>query len=388
MRFKESLVTAPLFSFTTVLVVLLAYLYTVGALARNVTGLHYLLGAHWPFGAVSAEGWPAQTLDVHPRLRLWLAQDAYRAGDLFGAADLLRPLVMGESDAAIDARRLLGRLWEEEGRLEDAIAIWRESGDAHALVNAAQRAQLNEQYVLALRAYEAADQVDPSVGKSALVNFLWRTMREPDEAEAVLLAGIERQPDSSARRQWLAQLGGLYQDQQRWHDAVGVYHALHQLQPEAIDPLIQLGWSHYYGGDGLEAALLHFQRATSVAPADGAGYFAIGQLLAAEKNFGLADKWFGEAVARERSNVTWQAAYAQNARQDGQPQAAIARNAQALQTLPDAHQLYFQLAELYAELGDFERAKTPLMQALALAGDAAPMAYHRQLETIQAELGE
>ena len=386
---NQSANTTSLLALIACTVALILILYIQGALTRNYIGLHYLLADRYILGKPSgSQLWDAAMLELHPRLHLWLAQDAFDAGDLSQAETLLQPLLATPNNLMIEAERLLGRLWAQQGRWEDAVAVWRTSGDAHALVEAGLQAQADAQLVQALTAFEAADQVNPSVGKSQLATFLWRTMQEPEEAAALLRAGIDSQPDSNQRRQWLSQLGALYQDQQQWSQAIALYEALHQLMPNATTPLIQLGWSHYKAGDDVAVALAQFQLATSVAPGDGAGYLAIGQLLATEKEFDAADPWFARAVAQTPTKLSWQLAYIGNARDNGQLDAAIDRSQQALQALPNAHQLYFALSELWLANGQPARAAAPLMKALALAGEAAPASYQQQLEKIQSALGK
>ncbi|MCB0099921.1 MAG: tetratricopeptide repeat protein, partial [Caldilineaceae bacterium] len=229
---NQSANTTSLLALIACTVALILILYIQGALTRNYIGLHYLLAdRHGLERASGSQPWDAAMLELHPRLRLWLAQDAFDAGDLSQAETLLQPLLATPDTMRFDAERLLGRIWAQQGRWEDAVAIWRTSGDAHALVEAGLQAQADAQLVQALTAFEAADQVNPSVGKSQLATFLWRTMQEPEEAAALLRAGIDSQPDSNQRRQWLSQLGALYQDQQQWSQAIALYEALHQLMP-------------------------------------------------------------------------------------------------------------------------------------------------------------
>lgn len=368
------------------LVLAAGLVFARGGIQRNLWSLRYL----WSDPSQPSTLADVEQLTQHnPRAHLWQAQDAFRAGDVALAETKIRPLIdSNQFDAPYlryDTMRLYAAILAEKGNVDQALTIWRDLEDISSLQDFANQAAAKENLTIALRSYEIAQALDPQASAFQLANFLWRSLKEPGEAEAVLSSALDQFPYAGEKQQWLHLLGRIYSSQERWSDAIPIYEHLQLLDSGDVTAALALGDAKAKRGDGPTEVLAQYQLAVAADPTRGEGYFAIGQLLAHSGEFQRADQWFQQAVDRRPENLNWQLTYATNARDLSNTESMRQRYRQIEIAFPDNHRAQMEAAWAYFQIGFIDEAKIAADNALRLAGTNPPQSYLDRANKIFAE---
>jgi len=218
----------------------------------------------------------------------------------------------------------------------------------------------------ALNAYQLSQSIDPGIGTAPLVAYYRNSLKDNEKAISTLKQAITTYPEVTQQIGWMLQLAGMYSDKQLWSDATAVYQQVLEQDPLNIDALIGLGWAHYHNGGGLSVAQEEFQKAINAAPEDGEGYHAIGQLLAREKRYLEADKWFTEAIERSPEIPGWWVERGNSLRSAGSLEQAFHIYIQAIERFPNFASGYYELAWAYRLNNDKDQSIRAIENAIGI----------------------
>lgn len=368
------------------LVLATGFMLARGGIQRNLWSLRYLWSDPSQPGAMV----DADQLTLHnPRGHLWQAQDAFRSGNVALAEAKITPLISSNQfDAPYlrrDTMRLYAAILAENGDIDQALTIWRDIADITSLQDFANRTAAAGNLTIALQAYEVAQSLDSQANTYQLANFLWRKLKEPSEAEAVLSVALNQYPYSGEQQQWLHLLGKIYRSEERWTDAIPLYEILLQLDSRDVLAALALGDIKAERGEGTAEVMAQYQLAVTADPNRGEGYFAIGQLLARSGEFQAADHWLQQATDRKPQNLQWRLIYATNARDLSNADLMTRRYKQIEIAFPDSHRAQMEAAWAYFQIGLIDEAKAAADNALRLAGSNPPQSYLDRTNRIFAE---
>jgi tetratricopeptide (TPR) repeat protein len=304
---------------------------------------------------------------THRRAALWLARDALARGEPEQAAAFVETLAENDNQAALV---VLGEALADRGDFAAAIDAWSQVGAYYSLYEAAEAARLAGRGADALAAYRAVYQLDMEKGLAPLAGFLWSlgTQADKDEAMALLRDALAhlQDADGALRIAWYQRLGSYLQQLERWDEAEAVYGQALAEDPQAWQAYIGLGWVYYKRGDGLDAALLAFQKVTAIDPARGDGYIATGQVWYQEGQIARAETSFAQALQIDPEQQWWWLSWANMVRESGDLPRAIAMYLELVEKYPDWAHAYYELAWAYQLDGASERAVEAIEQALRL----------------------
>ncbi len=235
----------------------------------------------------------------------------------------------------------------------DLYTAWMKLGDTYEKTGAARNATA---------AYAEAWAYAPAAAFKPYVAALLAE-DEIGKAEEILQSTLNSNLAFHERLWGWHTLGQLQQEQERWDDARAVYLA--GLKEYEQDPslLVNLGWLLYE--KDRDAAVTQFETALMENPGSGAGYFAMGQLMANEKNYAAAEDWFRSALEREDTNPRWQLVRANTLRQAGNHDLAVQAYLETIDQYPAFVAAYYELANTYRLLDAPEKALQILDQANA-----------------------
>jgi tetratricopeptide (TPR) repeat protein len=150
---------------------------------------------------------------------------------------------------------------------------------------------------------------------------------------------------------------------------------------------IGLGWVYYESIGDAQAAEAEFSQAIEIAPAQGDGYAAMGELRARQQQYGEAEEWYVQAVDRNPNSRWWQLARASAVRSAADLERAARLYQDVTVQFPDFGEAYFELGLTYDLLGEPDRAAGCMDEALAKM--MAPIAWHYdQAGRVYAAAGE
>lgn len=308
---------------------------------------------------------PGEPPAGHRRAAIWLAREALAVGRAEEALRLVEPLAEAGDRVAL---RLQGEALAAMGDFEGAVRAWVRGRDFNSLQAAGNRAAQEGRLEEALVAFRAAYGIDPERGAMRLADFLWWPYRSHATGVAVLYQALGRFPNSAYRVRWLVRLGDFLRSEGRYQEAEDAYRQALTLQKDFAEAHIGLGWVRYERGDGLEAAVAAFQEAIARAPDRGEGYYALGQVYAREERFEEADRWFGEALARNPGARWWYLGRANTARQAGNLDLALAVYEEAAARFPEWAPVYYEWAWALNMAGEVEEAVRIIDRAVELEG--------------------
>ncbi|MEM7127412.1 MAG: tetratricopeptide repeat protein [Chloroflexota bacterium] len=369
-------------NYIALLVLIIGLIWARGGAERNLWSLRYL----WQDTAsVSAEQ-ISSSGDRFPNIALWQAQDAFLADELTHSQEKLEPLIGATVFPSPFFRnftlRLYGTLLEAAGDRDQAFAIWRDIEDVKSLKGAAEKATQAGDLSTARQAYEWATELDPQDSAQAFAQFLWREVKEPSEAEALLRRVLVEYPYANEATGWLHLLGQIYRSEERWDDAIAIYEYTLGIEPRNATTLLRLADAKLARGDAISTIMGDYQQAVEMAPDRPEGYFAIGRLLAQSGEFGRADRWFEQAIARNPESYGYRHAYAVNARDLDDIELTATRFAVLVSHFPENHKAYVDAAWAYHLTGRTTEAKEAIDAAIRLAGPSAPSFYNERAKKI------
>ena len=328
----------------------------------NLWSLRYASEMHDPLRSQDAIPSPP---DSHPRATLWLATWAIDNDDGQKALALLEPLAAEGDQYAL---YFMGRALEQLGDFSGAVQAWKQLGNPGVLWNVAEAANQEGHFDDALEAYYAAWELEPGEGALLLANFVRHHEEYLAVAEAVLRQTLAAHPVSRYRPDWLHWLAYVLEKQGRWLEAGEIYQQAIAENPGDWEAHIGLGWSLLYCDYGSEAALAEFRQAIDVAPKQGAGYLAMGQVLARERRYPEADAWFRMALERDPENPLWHLIRANSARDAGELSLALQVYQETIARFPNYGEAYYEMAWAYYLDGQTEQAIAALERALEFLG--------------------
>lgn len=305
------------------------------------------------------DGIPAAHYSGH----VWQARALLADGQLLQAETVLQPaLAMGD----YDAQRLQAEILATRGNVAGAVQLWAQVGAVDDILVAARQAGQAGHNDDALYAYRSAYTLAPERTVLSLAHFLRQNDKDVADAETLLRQYIAALPESPYFVQWLRELGMLYQDQKAWNKALTIYTQLVAALPDSAPDWVQLGWLYYERDKDAEKAMAQFQRAITVAPREGDGYYAIGSLLSREQHYQEAEPWFSQAVEREPEQQWWWLGWANAAQKAGNLPSAIQLYATAQKRFPNFIQVHYQAAWTYHMAREHDKAIIAIDTAITL----------------------
>lgn len=299
----------------------------------------------------------------HRSGHVWQARALLADGQLLQAETMLQPaLVTGD----YDAQRLQAEILVARGNVAGAVQRWVQVGAVDDILAAARQAGQAGRTDDALYAYRTAYTLAPEQTVLPFAQFLRQNTKEVADAETLLRQYIAAMPDSPYFVQWLRELGILYQDQNALNKALALYTQLVAALPDSAPDWVQLGWLYYERDKDAEKAMAQFQRAITVAPQEGDGYYAIGSLLSREKRYQEADAWFVQALEREPEQQWWWLGQANAAQEAGNLPLAVKLYTVLQKRYPDFAQGHYQAAWTYKVAGERAQAIGAIETAIAV----------------------
>jgi tetratricopeptide (TPR) repeat protein len=217
----------------------------------------------------------------------------------------------------------------------------------------------------ALLAYREAWEADAPSATLPLASALSRRGNVEDALEVVRTA-LEQYPQAVERLDWWIYWGQKLADRRDWEKAGEILAQAVAEFPDDPTLCIQQGWVYFQRDGDIQAAQAAFERAIQLASQSGAGYFAMGQLLALQELYAEADPWFEQALRLSPDQQTYYLPRANAARSAGDYALAITLYQQTIQRFPRYSYAYFHLAVAYSMDGQVEQAVQAIEQALAL----------------------
>lgn len=279
---------------------------------------------------------------------------ALQAFDTLGVQAAENYSLLGDAAVKLDDHEEAIFWYKQALELEpDLYAAWIKLGDTYEKTGAARDATA---------AYAEAWAYAPAAAFKPYVAALLAE-DEIAEAEEILQSTLNSDLAFHERLWGWHTLGQLLQEQERWDHAYAVYLA--GLEEYAQDPslLVNLGWLLYE--KDRDAAVRQFETAITENPDSGAGYFAMGQLMANEKNYAAAEDWFRSALEREDTNPRWQLVRANTLRQAGNHDLAVQAYQEIIDQYPAFVAAYYELANTYRLLDVPDKALQILDRANA-----------------------
>lgn len=333
----------------------------IGGPRHNLWSVRYLWQqAGHPLAALLPAAGDAVPAD-HRSGHLWQARALLTAGQSLQAEALLQP-VLAQGD--YDAQRLQAEILAARGDLTGAIHQWAQVGAVDDLLLAARQAGQQGQVEVAMLAYRTAYGLAPERTVLPFAGFLRRERQDFATAETLLRDYIAAMPSSRYLVSWLRELGALYREQEAWDKAIAIYSQLVNTMPDSALDWVQLGWIYYDHQNDPEQAMKHFQRAVTVAPQEGDGYYAIASFLSKQKDYHEAEYWFVQALERKPEQHWWWLNRASALQQAGNLVAALRVYTQIESRFPDFAPGFYQAAWVYYEVDQPAQAITAIERAI------------------------
>jgi tetratricopeptide (TPR) repeat protein len=182
-------------------------------------------------------------------------------------------------------------------------------------------------------------------------------------------------------------LGDVLRAQQRWGEALGSYQEALALDDRLALAHIGLGWVYCESMGDDQAAEAEFSRAIELAPGQGDGYAAMGELHSREGRYAEAETSYLQALERSLNNRWWQLARADAVRATGDLTRAVELYEAVVAQFPGFGEAHFELAMTYDSLGESTLAARSMDEATAKM--TAPAASHfDQAGRVYAAAGE
>jgi len=317
--------------------------------------------------------------------RIWQAEEVLADGDPNRAAQIIAADVQANHTRAV---RLQGKIFEAQGNVDNALTTWQQIGDALSLLQAGEKFSAEDRLTNAMRAFQAAYEVDPEEGTFRIANFLRRKLEDTSRAEEILGDSIATYTHSSERVLWLRELGDLYTTQSRWDAAEIAYQAALDIEPRNIALHIRLGRMQYDANGNVAQAMVHYSDAIALDDRRGYGHYEIATMLRREKRHAEAIPWYAAAVERESQNVVYHYVQAVNMRESGNRSKALSLFEQGTELFPEYAANFYQLSVMYQEDGLLPDAKIAIENAIQLSKSSVPNYLISQAEAIDKALLE
>ncbi|MDH4016612.1 MAG: tetratricopeptide repeat protein, partial [Actinomycetota bacterium] len=289
--------------------------------------------------------------------------------------DVDRAIAYGEAGMALDpddveGRRFLGRLYLHERRYNDVERTLRDSDerplDSESALLLFQMYMERGQLTTALTTARLLLQDDPeNLGAYMAVATIFERLREYDQAEEALRAGLEYHPHRFVLYSRLARVRRAAGDRP---GEIAVYREVLENEPEHHGTLVSLGEAQIATGD-IEGAIETYRVLVEAHPSD---VQAIKRLASLEFSVGepeMAAERFEAALAANPDRPDLAYALGQVRRALGRSDAAL----DAFARVPAGHPLYtdarMQIATVYEEQGDLEASLAEVESLRAVRSD-------------------
>lgn len=298
----------------------------------------------------------------HPRARIWLAEDVMKRGECEAALAILQPHITPTNHFAFS---LLGDIHKMCGNFTQAVKIWGQARDYQALTQAAEQADTDGLVDDAEIAYQGLWEFYPEKGALPFANFLW-DQENYSAAENVLRYALGRYPYAKESSLWKYRLGDFLRFQDRWDEAFLLFHEMLAENNDDWKAHIALGWIIYESTSDYEATLAEFQKAIAIAPQNGEGYIAIGQIMANEKIYSEAGTWLTTAVKLNPENKWWWLSRANTTLTAGDIDKALIQYEETITRFPNWAPGYYEMAWAYKLANQQKNALQTIDQAISL----------------------
>ena len=335
----------------------------------------------------------------HRRGLIWLAAEAIEVGEPERALAMLSDNLARKDP---DALRIQGKAFAEAGKYDEAVASWVWAGDYPSLAQGANKAESENRVDFAELAYRGAWQVDPLLGSIPLANFLWHVRGDPGAAEQILRQGLAVGGSTHINR--LRTLGLVLQAQSKWDQAIAVFDQALEEKPDDQYTMQLIGYAYADGRQDYARAQGVFERMIELAPDEGQGYLAMGQLFERQGRYDEADQWLVQALMKAPDDPWYWVARANVLRKAQKILPSLEIYRQAVARFPEFAPAYFEMAwacrlanqpeEAIRSIRDaLERQERPDPWYLVRAGeiyewagdiDSARAAYRQSLKIIPA----
>ena len=294
---------------------------------------------------------------------IWLAEDALVKGDVEEAIAFLLPITNSGDHLAL---RMLGAALAAQGDNDAAVQTWMQVADYQSLSSLARQAKSAGDMQTALQAYQTASEVDLKQGAVPFANFIGYTLKDQSSAINVLQLAFRTYQTAPQRNLWLRKLGDIFQQEERWQEAIANYQEALATNPKDFWAHIGLGRVYYKRGDGLEAASQEVLEAIELAPHEGLGYFVMGDILAREGQYSDADMWFLQAIQRDPENKIWRLVRANTIRTAGKLELALSLYQDTAARFPNWAPVYYEMAITFKLINNQQEAIENIERAITL----------------------
>jgi len=331
----------------------------VAAFERNLWSVFYLQKVIYAPDSVQNLSDPGES---HAHAALWIARSLLKEGEINRALEICRPYA---EDGDVLALSVLGQALWEKGEYDDALKAWGEVRDFRSLLWAGNAALKKKHFEVARVAYYSAMSVGAEKSVIPLVTYMRQSAANITEIERTLRKAIHDYPDSDSLPAWWAILCEVERLQDKCEDAKRACLTALARDQSNRRARLNLGWI-YYDCEGLpRKAIEEFQKVVSFDPQKGAGYYAVGYVLAQEGQYEAADPWFERAISLQPERYRWYLSRAESTHKAGDLERAIELYRKAIGIFPDLAEGYYRMAWLHHLLGDEEHAIGAIEQAMA-----------------------
>lgn len=374
---------------STYLPILLLLLFALGAFLFGQNNLWSLQHLWRTFDhPVGQSLFPVQSetpAASHTSARIWQADQALDDGNPELAAQIIAPDLQANDARAL---RMQGKIFEAQGNVDQALTTWQQTHDAFSLLQAGEKFSDEERLTDAMRAFQAAYEVDPDEGTHRIANFLRTKLEDTNRAEEILGRSIATYTNSSNRSLWLRELGDLYKGQERWDAADVAYKAALDIEPRDLWTRIRLGRMQYDATGDVEEAMIHFNEVIALDDRYGYGHVEIANMLRREKRYDEAIPWYDAAVERGSESIGYHYARAVNMLASGNRSKGIQLFKQGTELFPEYVNNYYQLSVIYREDGLLSESKSAIEKAIELSGSNVPARFMRQAEAVDKAISQ
>jgi tetratricopeptide (TPR) repeat protein len=292
----------------------------------------------------------------HPRITYWQGLEMLRNGQSGQVVQLMDEKSLFSSQD-IMSNILLGKAYESEGQVANAIQIWSRAGAWDLLIEAANRSIDNQRWQDAVSYLDNARNNRPQ----EVVSFYARAyagLQKWEVSIKFLQKALGDFPESGHRQLWLLTLGNYLSQQNNWAEALIAYKQATELPDDGYlaDACIYFGRAIYYDRYQFDEAVVQIKKGISIRPDKADGYLVMGDLMRSEKHFNEADSWYAQAASRNSKNIWIVVKRVDNLFETGNLDLAFTLVKKGQQDFPEQPHLYYQEAVIYRKQGNLDLA--------------------------------
>ncbi len=203
-------------------------------------------------------------------------------------------------------------LWEVGEKME-AVKLWEKVKNENALLIASQSSVNEGELEISGQSYRALYRLNDQKNLLLYADFLFNIYGEQDKASELILAMINKYPNSVYRRQWYRRLGKIADQTGEIEKSEIYYSILTSEFPTDAVAWVELGWIKFEQTKDINSVQEYFENAIRYSPESGEGFSAMGQLKVLEGSREEADFWFKKAIILNPEAKWWYLERAENA---------------------------------------------------------------------------